>query len=90
MNDNNWVHAQHIYPFGVSLLEVTTAANTRHGISSNKPGQSRMEAVQQIPAGVPVVLSIIVLLQHFALTGLVAPLRVVIHQEVCQQACLWV
>jgi len=46
--------------------------------------------VQQIPAGVPVVLSIIVFLQHLALTRLVAPLRVVVHQEIRQQACLWV
>ena len=44
----------------------------------------------QVPAGVPVVLSIIVLLQHLALTRLVAPLRVVVHQEIRQQAGLWV
>ncbi len=120
----------------MTFLDLIAAENTKHGMKSQlnqfeqKPGQSRMYAVQQlfsifslsilvqqchpysliytqkrlgtvksclyilkmlrIPAGVPVVLSIVILLQHLALTGLVAPLRVVIHQEIRQQACLWV
>ena len=46
-------------------------------------------ATQGLPASIIAKVTIAATLQNLALGGLVAFLRVVVHQEVCQQAGVW-
>lgn len=88
---------QHSSTHRVVLLQQVLPQHTNdvHSTQQQHPQQQAVHpsdivaATQGLPASIIAKVAIAVTLQNLALGGLVAFLRVVVHQEVCQQAGVW-